>query len=28
MNILTNLIGKASRADIDFPKVSLQPEAA
>jgi uncharacterized peroxidase-related enzyme len=28
MNILTNLIGKASRVDIDFPKVSLQTEAA
>jgi uncharacterized peroxidase-related enzyme len=28
MNILTNLIGKASRVDIDFPKVSLQAEAA
>lgn len=28
MNILTNLIGKASRVDIDFPKVSLQKRAA
>ena len=28
MNILTNLFGKASRVDIDFPKVSLQAEAA
>ncbi len=28
MNILTNLIGKASRVDIDFPKVSLQSLAA
>ena len=28
MNILTNLIGKASRVDIDFPKVSLQQQAA
>lgn len=28
MNILTNLIGKASQVDIDFPKVSLQAEAA
>jgi len=28
MNILTNLIGKASRVDIDFPKVSLHNEAA
>ena len=28
MNILTNLIGRASRVDIDFPKVSLQNEAA
>lgn len=27
MNILTNLIGKASQVDIDFPKVSLQAEA-
>jgi len=25
---LTNLIGKASRVDIDFPKVSLQQLAA
>ena len=24
MNILTNLIGKASRVEIDFPKISLQ----
>ena len=28
MNILTNLIGKASQVDIDFPKVALQAEAA
>ncbi len=28
MNILTNLIGKASRVEIDFPKVSLQRQAA
>ena len=28
MNILTNLIGKATRVDIDFPKVSLQRQAA
>jgi uncharacterized peroxidase-related enzyme len=28
MNILTNLIGKASQVDIDFPKVSLQKQAA
>lgn len=28
MNILTNLVGKASRVDIDFPKVSLHREAA
>jgi uncharacterized peroxidase-related enzyme len=28
MNILTNLISKASRVDIDFPKVSLQQLAA
>ncbi len=28
MNILTNLIGKATRVDIDFPKVSLQDQAA
>lgn len=28
MNILTNLIGKATRVEIDFPKVSLQAEAA
>ncbi len=28
MNILTNLIGKASRVDIDFPKVSLRDKAA
>ncbi len=28
MNILTNLIGKISLVDIDFPKVSLQLEAA
>lgn len=27
MNILTNLIGKASQVDIDFPKVSLQDAA-
>ena len=28
MNILTNLVAKASRVDIDFPKVALQAEAA
>ncbi len=28
MNILTNLIGKATRIDIDFPKISLQSRAA
>ena len=28
MNILTNLIGKASRVDIDFPKVYLLNKAA
>ena len=28
MNILTNLIGKATRVDIDFPKVPLQAQAA
>ena len=28
MNILTNLIGKATRVDIDFPKVSLEKLAA
>jgi len=28
MNILTNLIGKATRVDIDFPKVSLKSQAA
>jgi len=28
MNILTNLIGKATRVDIDFPKVSLLAKAA
>jgi len=28
MNILTNLIGKSTRVDIDFPKISLQNEAA
>lgn len=28
MNILTNLIGKASQVDIDFPKVTLQGKAA
>ncbi len=28
MNILTNLVGKATRVDIDFPKVSLHSEAA
>jgi uncharacterized peroxidase-related enzyme len=28
MNILTNLIGKASRIDIDFPKVALHQKAA
>ena len=27
MNILTNLIGKASQVDIDFPKISLQQAA-
>jgi uncharacterized peroxidase-related enzyme len=27
MNILTNLLGKASRVDIDFPKVSLTQAA-
>lgn len=27
MNILTNIIGKASRVEIDFPKVSLQNAA-
>lgn len=27
MNILTNLIGKATQVDIDFPKVSLQKAA-
>jgi len=27
MNILTNLIGKASHVDIDFPKVTLQEAA-
>jgi hypothetical protein len=24
MNILTNILGKASRVDIDFPKVELK----
>ncbi|MDX1738031.1 MAG: peroxidase-related enzyme [Alphaproteobacteria bacterium] len=28
MNILTNLIGKATRVDIDFPKVSLNSKNA
>jgi alkylhydroperoxidase family enzyme len=28
MTILTNLIGKSSRVDIGFPKVSLQEQAA
>jgi len=28
MNILTNLIGRTSQVDIDFPKVSLKAEAA
>ncbi len=28
MNILSNLIGKASRVEIDFPKVALQQRAA
>lgn len=28
MNILTNLVGKASQVDIDFPRVSLQEAAA
>jgi len=28
MNILANLIGKASQVDIDFPKVSLRDQAA
>lgn len=28
MNILTNLVGKASQVDIDFPKVSLRKAAA
>ena len=27
MNILTNIIGKASRVDIDFPKVELKHAA-
>ena len=27
MNILTNLIGKASQVDIDFPKVELHKAA-
>ena len=27
MNFLTNLIGKVSRVDIDFPKVELQSAA-
>lgn len=26
MNILTNILGKASRVEIDFPKVELQPK--
>ena len=28
MNILTNMIGKASQVDIDFPKVSAIQQAA
>ena len=28
MNILTNMIGKATQVDIDFPKVSLMNQAA
>ena len=28
MNILTNLLGKATHVDIDFPKVSLNEQAA
>jgi alkylhydroperoxidase family enzyme len=28
MNILTNLVGKATQVDIDFPKVSLEKLAA
>lgn len=28
MNILTNLIGKSTRVDIDFPKISLEQHAA
>jgi len=28
MNILTNMIGKASQVDIDFPKVALERSAA
>jgi len=28
MNIMTNLLGKATRVDIDFPKVSLDQQAA
>ncbi len=27
MNVLTNILGKASRVDIDFPKVALNPAA-
>ncbi|MCC4118750.1 peroxidase-related enzyme [Aromatoleum toluclasticum] len=27
MNILTNILGKASRVDIDFPQVELRPAA-
>ena len=27
MNILTNIIGKASRVEIDFPKVALKSAA-
>ena len=27
MNILTNVLGKASRVDIDFPKVELKQAA-
>ncbi len=28
MNILTNLIGKATQVDIDFPKITLESQAA
>ncbi len=27
MNVLTNIIGKASRVEIDFPKVTLKAAA-